>query len=110
MTTEDRLSSAFAALADSTRRNILHRLRNGSMTVSELAAHYPINRPAVSQHLAVLERAGLVERNRRAQWSECSVARDSLDEVAAWIEQQRTAWNERIDRLEDYLAKEQSHE
>lgn len=110
MTTEDYLSSTFAALADPTRRDILHRLRMGPLTVSELATHYPISRPAVSQHLAVLERAGLVERNRRAQWSECSLAQDSLDAAASWIEQQRTAWNERFDRLEEYLAKEKPHE
>lgn len=110
MTTEDRLSSTFAALADPKRRDILHRLRSGPLTVTELASHYPISRPAVSQHLAVLQRAGLVERNRRAQWSECSVAQDSLDEVAAWIEEQRTAWDERFDQLEEYLAKEQSDE
>lgn len=110
MKTEDRLSFTFAALADPTRRDIVHRLRHGAMTVSKLAAHYPISRPAVSQHLAVLERAGLVERNRRAQWSECSIAQDSLDEVAAWVEQQRTAWNERLDRLEKHLAKENLHE
>lgn len=106
MTTEDRLSSTFAALADPTRRNILQRLGNGPQTVSELAAHYPISRPAVSQHLAVLERSGLVERNRRAQWSECSVAPDSLDEAAGWLEHQRTAWNARFDRLEEDLAKD----
>lgn len=110
MTTEDRLSSVFAALADPTRRDILQRLRHGAVTVSELATHYPISRPAISQHLAVLERAGLVKRNRRAQWSECSISQDSLDEVAAWIEKQRMAWNERFDRLEEYLAKENSNE
>jgi len=106
MATEDRLSSSFAALADPTRRDILLRLRNGPLTVSELATYYAMSRPAVSQHLAVLEKAGLVERNRRAQWNECFLAQDSLNEIAAWIEQQRTAWNERFDRLEDYLAKE----
>lgn len=110
MTIDDRLSSAFAALADATRRDILYRLRESPLTVSDLAAYYPISRPAVSQHLAVLEKAGLIERNRRAQWSECSLAVDSLDEAAAWIEQQRTAWNERFDRLEDYLVKEHSDE
>lgn len=110
MTTEDRLSSTFTALADATRRDILHRLRDAPMTVSELAANYPMSRPAVSQHLTVLERAGLVQRNRRAQWIECSVAHDSLDEVATWIEQQRTAWTKRIDQLEHYLSKENPHE
>jgi len=106
MEREDRLSSSFAALADPTRRDILLRLRTGPLTVSTLATYYPMSRPAVSQHVSVLEKAGLVERNRRAQWTECSLTQDSLNEVAAWIEQQRTAWNERFDRLEDYLAKE----
>ena len=106
MEIEDRLSSSFAALADPTRRDILLRLRNGPLTVSTLASYYPMSRPAVSQHVAVLEKAGLVERNRRAQWTECSLAQDSLNEAAAWIKQQRTAWNERFDRLEDYLTKE----
>ncbi|GAA2029949.1 metalloregulator ArsR/SmtB family transcription factor [Yaniella flava] len=110
MTTQDRLSSAFAALADPTRRDILYRLRGGPLTVSELATHYPMSRPAISQHLAVLEKAGLVERNRRAQWSECSLAPNSLAEVAAWVEQQHTAWNERFDRLEEYLTKEKPDE
>src|SRR5699024_10158864 len=102
----DRLSSSFAALADPTRRDILLRLRTGPLTVSTLATYYPMSRPAVSQHVAVLEKAGLVERNRRAQWTECSLTQDRLNEVGGWIEQQRTAWNERFDRREDYLAKE----
>jgi DNA-binding transcriptional ArsR family regulator len=89
MAARDRLSVAFAALADPTRRDILMRLRNGPLTVSDLAAHYPISRPAVSQHLTVLEKAGLVARGRRAQWNDCSLATASLDEAAAWIEQQR---------------------
>src|SRR5699024_4754288 len=106
MATEDRLSSSFAALADPTRRDILLRLRNGPLTVSELATYYLMSRPAVSQHLAVLEKAGLVERNRRAQWNECTPSQDSFNETAAWIEPQRTAGNERFDRLEDYRAKD----
>src|SRR5699024_11400220 len=97
---------AFPAVAAPTRRGILLPFRNAPLTVSELATYSPMSRPAVSQHLAVLEKAGLVERNRRAQWNECSLAQDSFNEIAAWIEQQRTAWNERFDRLEDYLAKE----
>lgn len=110
MNDEDHLSSAFAALADVTRRNILHRLREGPVTVSELAAHYPISRPAISQHLAVLEKAGLVQRNRRAQWSECSLTDDGLKSVAGWVAAQQAAWNERFDRLEEHLAKEISDE
>lgn len=104
MPAQDRLSVAFAALADPTRRDILSRLRRGPSTVSDLAEHYPISRPAVSQHLSVLEKAGLVARDRRAQWSDCSLAAASLDEVAAWIEQQRADWTERFDLLDEHLA------
>lgn len=103
MAVRDRLSVAFGALADPTRRDILTRLRKGPLTVSDLAAGYPISRPAVSQHLTVLEKAGLVQRGRRAQWIECSLDADSLDEAAAWIEQQRSEWNERFDLLEEHL-------
>lgn len=110
MNDDERLSSAFAALADVTRRNILHRLRAGPLTVSELAAHYPISRPAISQHLSVLERAGLVQRNRRAQWSECSLTPEGLLDVASWLAVQQTVWNERFDRLEGHLEKEKSDE
>ncbi|MDN5889058.1 MAG: metalloregulator ArsR/SmtB family transcription factor [Yaniella sp.] len=110
MKNDDQLSSAFAALADATRRNILQRLREGPVTVSELAAYYPISRPAISQHLAVLEKAGLVQRNRRAQWSECSLTTDGLMDVANWITAQQAVWNERFDRLEEYLEKEKSDE
>ena len=105
MVTRDGLSVAFAALADPTRRDILTRLRGGPLTVTDLASHYPISRPAVSQHLTVLEKAGLVTRDRRAQWNDCSLAAHSLDEAAAWIEQQRTEWNDRFDLLEDYVKK-----
>lgn len=94
---------AFGALADPTRRDILTRLRKGPLTVSDLAAGYSMSRPAVSQHLTVLEKAGLVQRGRRAQWIDCSLDADSLDEAAAWIEQQRSEWNERFDRLEAHL-------
>lgn len=110
MEIDDHLSSTFAALADVTRRNILHRLQNGPLTVSELAAHYPISRPAISQHLAVLEKAGLVQRNRRAQWSECSLTDDGLKSVADWIATQQAAWDQRFDRLEEHLSKEKPDE
>lgn len=103
MVARDRLSMAFAALADPTRRDILMRLRSSSLTVSDLAERYPISRAAVSQHLAVLEKAGLVIRDRRGQWTDCSLATAYLDEAAAWIEQQRADWGERFDLLDEHL-------
>lgn len=109
MAARDRLSVAFAALADPTRRDILMRLRSGSLTVSDLAVHYPISRPAVSQHLTVLEKAGLVARDRRAQWNDCSLATASLDEAAAWIEQQRADWTERFDLLDEHLKRRREY-
>ena len=103
MPARDQLSVAFAALADPTRRDILERLRRGPQTAGDLAARYPISRPAVSQHLAVLEKAGFVARDRRAQWNDCSLTNQSLDAVSAWIEQQRADWNEQFDLLEAHL-------
>jgi DNA-binding transcriptional ArsR family regulator len=103
MPAQDQLSVAFAALADPTRRDILERLRRGPQTAGDLAARYPISRPAVSQHLAVLEKAGFVARDRRAQWNDCSLTDESLDAVSAWIEQQRADWNEQFDLLEAHL-------
>lgn len=100
---QDRLSMAFSALADPTRRDMLMRLRRSTLTVSELAAQYPMSRPAISQHLRVLERAGLVSRDRRAQWNDCSLQSSSLDEAAEWIEQQRREWGERFDLLDEHL-------
>ncbi|WP_304454024.1 metalloregulator ArsR/SmtB family transcription factor [Nocardiopsis sp. YSL2] len=103
MVARDRLSMEFAALADPTRRDILTRLRGRSLTVSELAESYPISRAAVSQHLTVLEKAGLVTRGRRGQWIDCSLSSSYLDEVAAWVEQQRSDWAERFDLLDEHL-------
>lgn len=104
MVVRDQLSVAFAALADPTRRDILTRLRdNRSLTVSELASHYPMSRPAISQHLTVLQKAGLVARDRRAQWNDCSLESSSLDEAAEWIEQQRRDWTKRFDLLDEHL-------
>ncbi|MET0694967.1 MAG: metalloregulator ArsR/SmtB family transcription factor [Propionibacteriaceae bacterium] len=110
MVAQDRLSVAFAALADPTRRDILVRLRSGPQTVTDLAAHYPMSRPAVSQHLTVLEKAGLVARGRRAQWNDCSLETDSLDEVGAWIEQQRADWTERFDLLDEHLKRRRNRD
>lgn len=103
MSASDPLSAAFAALADPTRRDILARLRTGPLTVSDLASCYPISRPAVSQHLGVLEKAGLVARDRRAQWRECRLETESLDAAADWIAQQRADWTERFDILDAHL-------
>lgn len=103
MSGQDHLSVAFAALADPTRRDILVRLRDGPQTVGDLAACYPISRPAVSQHLAVLEKAGLIVRGRRAQWHDCALAPEALDEAAGWIAQQRADWTERFDLLDEHL-------
>jgi DNA-binding transcriptional ArsR family regulator len=100
---KDRLSVAFGALADPTRRDILTRLRHGPLTVGDLAADYPMSRPAVSQHLTVLEKAGLVARDRRAQWNDCTLETASLDEAAAWLEQQRADWVHRFDLLDEHL-------
>lgn len=93
-------------MADPTRRDILTRLRSGPLTVGDLAVHYPISRPAVSQHLTVLEKAGLVARGRRAQWNDCSLATASLDEAAAWIEHQ---WTGRFDLLDEHLKRRREH-
>ncbi len=110
MVAGDRLSVVFAALADPTRRDIVTRLRRGPQTVSDLAVLYPMSRPAVSQHLTVLEKAGLVARGRRAQWNDCSLATACLDEAAAWIEQQRADWTERFDLLDEHLRNRREHD
>jgi DNA-binding transcriptional ArsR family regulator len=100
----DPLSATFSALADPTRRAILARLVDGEAPVTELAAAFPMSLPAVSKHLKVLERAGLVERRRHAQWRPCRLAPEPLKEVAAWVERYRQLWEERLDRLDDYLS------
>ena len=97
------LDSTFAALADPTRRAILARLATGEATVQELAAPFDISLPAVSRHLKVLEGAGLITRGRDAQRRPCHLRAEALDDITAWVEQTRRAWEERFDRLEDYL-------
>jgi DNA-binding transcriptional ArsR family regulator len=101
---EDRLSSTLSALADPTRRAILARLANGEATVGELAAPFAMSLPAVSRHLKVLERAGLIARGREAQWRPCRLAPEPLGEVAGWLETYRRFWEASLDRLDDYLT------
>lgn len=103
MNTTDRLSLVFAALADPTRREILARLAQGAATVGEVAAPFNISAPAISQHLKVLERAGLVTRTVQAQWRTLALQAEPLDEASAWVEEQRREWNLRLDALETHL-------
>src|SRR5437660_4387220 len=100
----DALSATLSALADPTRRAILARLMAGEAPVTELAAPFEMSLPAVSKHLKVLERAGLIERSRHAQWRPCRLAPEPLKEVADWVEHYRGLWEERLDRLDSYLA------
>jgi DNA-binding transcriptional ArsR family regulator len=99
----DHLSSTFAALADPTRRAILARLVGGESTVTELAAPFRMTLPAVTKHLKVLERAGLITRARRAQWRPCRLKAAPLKGVADWVEDYRRFWEHSLDRLEIYL-------
>jgi DNA-binding transcriptional ArsR family regulator len=102
--TPDALDATFAALADPTRRAILARLVEGEAAVTELARPFEMTLPAVSKHLKVLERAGLIERSRHAQFRPCRLAPEPLREVAAWVEDYRLLWEGRLDRLGDYLG------
>ena len=99
----DRLSSTFAALSDPTRRAILARLALGETSVSKLAAPFAMSLPAVSKHLKVLERAGLITRGRDAQMRPCKIEVNALKEADDWLEEYRRLWEQRLDRLEDYL-------
>ena len=109
----DQLSTTFAALADPTRRAILARLATGECSVTELAEPFDMSMPAVSKHLRVLERAGLIVRGREAQWRPCRIQPEPLKDVAEWTERYRHIWEQRFDRLETYLqelqAKEKTH-
>jgi DNA-binding transcriptional ArsR family regulator len=109
----DSLTTTFAALADPTRRAILARLATGEATVSELAKPFAISQPAISKHLKVLEHAGLISRGRDAQWRPARLETKPLDDATAWIDRYRRMWEERLDRLEQYLttiqAKEKKH-
>ncbi len=104
----DGLSRVFAALADPTRRDILDRLARGPQTVGELAASYEMSRPAVSQHLRVLEGAGLIDRTADAQWRRCSLREEGLDGASAWLARQRADWSERFDLLEDRIREKRA--
>ena len=106
----DRLSATFAALADPTRRAILARLAKGEATVTELAEPFTVSLPAISKHLKVLERAGLIERGREAQWRPCRLQAEPLREADDWIEQYRRHWEESFDRLDEYLRQLQQKE
>ena|SRR5271166_3279809 len=102
-TSPDRLDATFSALADPTRRAILARLASGETSVSELAEPFEMSMPAISKHLKVLQRAGLIERSREAQWRPCRLAAAPLKDVSDWLDHYRRFWEESFDRLEDYL-------
>ena len=104
----DQLSSTFAALADPTRRAILARLALGETSVTELAEPFRMSMPAVSKHLKVLERAGLIARGREAQWRPCRLEAAPLQSVANWVDDYRKFWEESFDRLEEYLTRMQA--
>ena len=106
----DHLSDKFAALADPTRRAILARLALGETSVTELAEPFAMSMPAVSKHLKVLERAGLIVRGREAQWRPCRIELRALKDVDDWLEEYRRLWEQRLDRLEDYLHELQAQE
>ena len=105
--TPDRLSCTFAALADPTRRAILARLISGEASVTDLAEPFDISMPAVSKHLKVLERAGLIARGREAQWRPCRLDANPLKDVSDWVAHYRQFWTESFDRLDDYLREVQ---
>jgi DNA-binding transcriptional ArsR family regulator len=106
----DQLSATFSALADPTRRAILARLVNGECSVTELAAPFDMSLPAVTKHLRVLERAGLITRRREAQWRPCQLEAAPLKQVADWAERYRHIWEQRLDRLDVYLQELQTKE
>ena len=100
----DPLSATFAALADPTRRSILTTLADGEASVTALAEPFDMTLPAVSKHLKVLERAGLIERSSRAQWRPCRLSPEPLKDVSDWVERYREFWEQGLDRLDDYLS------
>jgi DNA-binding transcriptional ArsR family regulator len=110
MTSTETLNLTFAALADPTRRAILRRLSAGEASVNNLAAPFKMSLPAVSKHLKVLERSGLISRGRDAQYRPCRLRAQPLKEAVDWIERYRQFWEESFDRLDDYLKKQQAKE
>jgi DNA-binding transcriptional ArsR family regulator len=110
MMIQDQLSSTFYALSDPTRRAILARLANGEASVTDLAKPFAMTMPAVTKHLKVLERAGLVSRSRQAQWRPCRLEAEPLKNVAEWVAQYRQFWEQSFDRLDDYLQDLQTKE
>ena len=104
----DRLNATFAALADPTRRAILARLASGETSVTELAEPFEMSLPAISKHLKVLERAGLIARGREAQWRPCRLEAGPLKQAADWLEHYRRFWEQSLARLEDYLRQVQT--
>src|ERR1700728_4937076 len=105
---DDSISSTFAALADPTRRAILARLALGETSVTKLAEPFEMSMPAVSKHLRVLERAGLITRGREAQWRPCKLKAEPLREAAGWLEEYRQFWEQSFDRLDEYLQRLQA--
>src|SRR5215203_2375841 len=99
----DQLSLTFAALADPTRRSILTRLAEGEASVNELAEPFDVSLPAISRHLKVLERAGLIVRSRQAQWRPSQMDAEPLDEAMEWMQSRKRTWEERMDRLDAHL-------
>ena len=106
----DHLSVTFAALADPTRRAILARLAKGEANVTELAAPFDLSLPAISKHLKVLQRSGLIEQGRQAQWRPCRLTPEPLRDAADWIGQYKRHWQESLERLDDYLRELQEKE
>ena len=107
---EDPISSTFSALSDPTRRAILARLALGETSVTELAAPFAMSMPAVSRHLRVLEKAGLIARGREAQWRPCKLKAEPLKQAADWLDEYRRFWEESFDRLDEYLKTLQAKE
>lgn len=110
MNSQDQLSTTFAALADPTRRAILARLAAGESSVTDLAEPFDMSLPAITKHLKVLERAGLISRTREAQWRPCRLEAKPLQQAADWVEQYRKFWEDSLDRLEEYLSELQARE
>ncbi|MEM8859133.1 MAG: metalloregulator ArsR/SmtB family transcription factor [Chloroflexota bacterium] len=109
-TNSDKLSQTFAALASSTRRAILARLAEGEATVNELAEPFNMSLPAISKHIKVLERAGLIVQGQKAQYRPCTLNATPLQEVSTWTEQYRHIWEGRFDQMENYIQKIQNSE